>query len=45
MTISNFERLSGDTVLRDMSLIWWVGTTYKYDIHLKRIFFFFLNDK
>ena len=30
MTISNFERLSGDIVLRDMSLVWWAGTTYVF---------------
>ena len=28
MNISNFERLSGDIVLRDMSLVWWAGTTF-----------------
>ena len=28
MTISNFERLSGDIVQRDMSLVWWAGITY-----------------
>ena len=29
MTISNFERFSGDIVQRDMSLIWWAGITFK----------------
>ena len=28
MTISNFERLSGDIVQRDMSLVWWAGITH-----------------
>ena len=28
MTISNFERLSGDSVQRDMSLVWWAGITH-----------------
>ena len=27
MTISNFERLSGDIILRDMSLVWRAVTT------------------
>ena len=29
MTISNFERLSGDIVQHGMSLVWWAGTTYE----------------
>ena len=28
MTISNFERLSGDIVQRDMSPVWWGCLTY-----------------
>ena len=31
MTISKFERLSGDIVQRDMSLVWWAGTTNDYE--------------
>ena len=32
MTISIFERLSGDIVQRDMSLVWWAGTTYFFKV-------------
>ena len=35
MTISNFKWLSGNTVQRDMSLVWWASTTFILSISPK----------
>ena len=35
MTISNFEWLSGNIVQRDMSLVWWAGSTYALVDHVQ----------
>ena len=42
MTISNFERLSGDIVQRDMSLVWWAGITIIFSC-INLFYTFFLH--